>query len=47
MTTTLQTVNQLITTLNYGELEVLFSILLKRQRELKAQIEATLNSEVA
>lgn len=47
MTTTLQTVNQLITTLNHGELEVLYFIILKRQRDLKAQIEATLKSEVA
>ena len=47
MTTTLQTVNQLITTLDYAELEVLYFIILRRQRALKEEIEATLKSEVA
>jgi hypothetical protein len=47
MNTTLQTVNILVNTLNYGELEVLFSIILRRQREIKSQLESALNSEVA
>ena len=47
MTTTLQTVNQLITTLDYAELEVLYFIILRRQRALKEVLEQSLKNEVA